>query len=71
MDREMHFYVIYVIKEVLDDDLELYDFYITNYNYFKANMFKNWIKAGNELSKDNETKLSNITYTVKEQFFIL
>jgi len=25
-------------------------------------MFKNWIKAGNELEKDNETKLSNIAY---------
>lgn len=34
MDGEIHFYVIDVIKEVLDDDLELYDLYITNYNYF-------------------------------------
>ena len=30
-----------VIKEVLDDDLEFYDFYVTTFNYFIANMFKN------------------------------
>lgn len=49
-------------KKVLDNDLELYDFYVTTYSYFKANVFKNWIKAGCELDKNNETKLSNITY---------
>lgn len=40
IDGEIYFYVIVVIEDVLDDDLELYDFCITNYNYFKANMLK-------------------------------
>ena len=31
-------------------------------------MFKNWIKAENELYRDNETKLSNITYCKRAIF---
>ena len=58
----MHFYLIDIIKEVLDNDLELFDFYITNYNYYKANMFKIQIKVGNELEDDGRRKLSDITY---------
>jgi len=57
IDGEIYFYLIDVIKEVLDDDLELYDFYITNYNYFKANIFKTWIKVGNDLEEDDRRKL--------------
>lgn len=60
----MHFYVINVIKEVLDDDLGLYDF-CYKFNYFKANIFKTWIKVGNEFDNDSRINLSDITYCIR------
>ena len=50
------------IKEVLEDDIDYYDFFVTTYNYFKINPFDKWIKAGYELDKNKEIKLSNIAY---------
>ncbi len=61
IDETRSYYVIDVIKEVLDDDLDLYDFYVTNFNYSKANIFKIWLKAGYETKNDGRLKFSNIT----------
>lgn len=61
VDETRSYYIIDVIKEVLDEDLDLYDFYVTNFNYFKANIFKIWLKAGYETKKDGIIRFSNIT----------
>lgn len=31
-------------------------------------MFKNWVKAGDELDRDNKTRLSNTTYCKRSIF---
>ena len=41
--------------------MDLYDFYVTNFNYFKANIFKIWLKAGYENKNDGRLRFSNIT----------
>lgn len=41
--------------------MDLYDFYVTNYNYFRANIFKIWLRAGYETKNDGRLKFSNIT----------
>jgi len=61
IDETRSYYIIDVIKEVLEEDLDLYDFYVTNFNYFKANIFKIWLKAGYETKNDRRVKFSNIT----------
>ena len=50
------------IKEVLEDDIDYYDFFVTTYNYFKFNPFDKWIKAGYELDNEGIYDLRNITY---------
>lgn len=61
IDETRSYYIIDVIKEVLEEDLDLYDFYVTNFNYFKANIFKIWLKAGYETKNDGRLRFSNIT----------